>query len=408
MRRMNGPKIEDLLAGETPRIEWKENPEARDILDAICALANDLEDSRQPGFLILGVDKRGRAIGVLDRRGQPLSVAGSEMDELQQRLSNRALSTKLMPHPSIQISAHEIAGKTLVLLCIDPYPVPPVVKVDGVGYVRVGTTTRRATEADLVRLNERRPLSRQPFDLRPVAGARLDSLNKIELEEQYRTAMAEAGEPEAFPSLSQWLVQKNLGQEQDGHFCPNSAALLVYGMSPQDYLPGATIELVRYAGIEVDAPVALRKTITGTIPHQLDAVWAQMDALLVSRPVGDDGIRKTYLEEYPPKALNELARNLVQHRLYEGTNSPSRIEWYDDRVEFSNPGGLFGRASEGEFGSHSDYRNPTITQLLVDTGYVEHLGRGVRLVRAQLQKSGSPPIEVETNGFTRVIVRRRP
>ncbi|HNN51278.1 MAG TPA: ATP-binding protein, partial [Pseudomonadota bacterium] len=157
-----------------------------------------------------------------------------------------------------------------------------------------------------------------------------------------------------------------------------------------------------------DAPVTLRKSISGTLPEQLEQVNAQLDAQLVSRPVGEPGIRAIYREEYPTKALRELARNLVQHRIYEGTHAPSRIEWYDDRVEFVNPGGPFGRASEGEFGSHSDYRNPTITQLLAESGYVEQLGRGVRMVRAQLAKNGNPPLEVEQNGFTQVIVRRRP
>ena len=199
-----------------------------------------------------------------------------------------------------------------------------------------------------------------------------------------------------------------MGRGSDADFCPTAAALLVYGKSPQDHLPGAVIELVRYAGVDVDSPVTLRKTITGTVPQQLEAAKAQLDALCVSRPVRDDGVRTVYREEYPPKALHELVRNLVQHRQYEGTNAPSRIEWYDDRVEFVNPGGPFGRASEGEFGSHSDYRNPTLTQLLVDSGYVEQLGRGVRLVRAQLAKNGNPPLEAETNGFTRVVVRRRP
>lgn len=407
MDPMNALEIESLLAGETARIEWKQNSDASDVLQAVCALANDLEDSRQTGIVVLGIDKRGHLLGITDR-GQQLPLTGQAMDERQQALSSRILSVKLMPHPSIHIGTHEHQGKTLLTISVEPYQVPPVVKVDGVAYVRVGTTTRKATEADLFKLNERRPMNRQPFDLRPVADADAHSLNEIDLKPRYEAAKAETEEAETFPTFTHWLIQKNLGREISGSFRLNPAALLVYGKSPQDYLPGAVIELVRYAGVDVDSPVALRKTISGTIPQQLDAVWAQLDALLISRPAGENGIRSAYQEEYPPRALHELARNLVQHRLYEGTNAPGRIEWYDDRVEFVNPGGRFGRASEGDFGSHSDYRNPTLTQLLVETGYVEHLGRGIRLVRTQLQKSGNPPFEVETNGFTRVIVKGRP
>ena len=71
------------------------------------------------------------------------------------------------------------------------------------------------------------------------------------------------------------------------------------------------------------------------------------------------------------------------------------------------PGGPFGRAAEGDFGTNSDYRNPLLTSRLVAEGYVQQLGRGVRRARTQLEKNGNPPLEVETDGFTRVIVRRR-
>jgi ATP-dependent DNA helicase RecG len=119
------------------------------------------------------------------------------------------------------------------------------------------------------------------------------------------------------------------------------------------------------------------------------------------------GIRAGFVPNYPAEALKELLRNLVQHRSYEGTNAPGRVEWFVDRIEFSNPGGPFGQAAQGEFGSHSDYRNPLVTKRLTDSGHVQQLGRGVQRARIQLEKNGNPPMEVETDGFTRVIVRRR-
>ena len=109
-----------------------------------------------------------------------------------------------------------------------------------------------------------------------------------------------------------------------------------------------------------------------------------------------------------PWRMVTLLRNLVQHRQYEGTHAPGRVEWFDDRIEFSNPGGPFGRASEGTFGEHSDYRNPSITKGLVELGYVQQLGRGISRARFELERNGCPPLEVETDGFIRVLVRARP
>jgi ATP-dependent DNA helicase RecG len=147
--------------------------------------------------------------------------------------------------------------------------------------------------------------------------------------------------------------------------------------------------------------------VTGTLPDQLGALWKHMRGGIVATPVRGDALQEHFVDEYPFEALEELIRNQVQHRAYDATNAPARVEWFDDRIAFSNPGGPFGHASEGEFGSTSDYRNPAITRLLSEGGYVQRLGRGVRRVRVLLDKHGSPPLEVETDGFTRVTVRRR-
>jgi hypothetical protein len=66
-----------------------------------------------------------------------------------------------------------------------------------------------------------------------------------------------------------------LGRTVAGAWRPNPAAQLLYGASPQSWLPGAKIEFVRYKGADPDTPVATRKTVTGTLPDQLDSVWAR-------------------------------------------------------------------------------------------------------------------------------------
>jgi|SRR6185369_15865365 len=398
---MTPDQLRKALAAESDRVEWKQSAQNADpILRAACALANDLGDSREPAFLVIGKADDGTAIGVArDPR---------ESDQEQQKLVNRLTSPKLFPTPSFHVELVEENGTPLLVVVLDPYPVPPVVTLDGICYVRKGTVTAAAKEADLLRLRERRPENRQPFDYRPLAGANLDDLRLTDLREMHRVVRGGDHDPESFPELTAWLTRRDLGRNVQGRWVPNAAAILLFGASPQSFLPGATIELVRYGGDDFDAQVVLRKTITGSLGDQLEALWLQLSAHVVNIPATDAGIRTSYRPEYPLEALRELARNLVQHRLYEGTNAPGRVEWFDDRVVFSNPGGPFGQASEGEFGSHADYRNPTITRWLVELGYVEQLGRGIRLVQRALAQNGNPPLEVETDGFTRVTVRRGP
>lgn len=251
-------------------------------------------------------------------------------------------------------------------------------------------------------------LSHQPFDIRPLAGATLDDLNLPFLREQYAAEKGSDREAGTYPGFEAWLGQRDLARKSMGEWTPTAAGLLLFGVAPQRHIAGATIEFVRYAGRDFEAPVVSRKSILGTLPDQLEALWTQLTANVTESPAGASGIREAFVPDYPLDALKELARNLVQHRLYEGTNAPGRVSWLEDRIVFSNPGSPFGQASEGELGAHSDYRNPTITRGLVELGYVQRLGRGIRLARSHLARNGNPPLEVERDGFTTVIVRWRP
>jgi len=393
--------LDRLLTVETDRVEWKESArDTADIYHAVCALANDLSATGEPGFLVVGVDRQGRVVGG--------AGDGTAVDAAQRELADLLRSTKLLPTPSVDISPAVRDGRSIIVVQVGPYPVPPVVQVNGVAWVRVGSTTRRATEADHARLRERRPEHLLPFDSRPAAGTGAGDLECTGLRGEYEAAKETNGAPETFPSFESWLTQRELGKVVRGTWTPNHAAILVYGQNPQGFVPGAYIEFVRYRGVDVSGALVSRRTITGTLPDQLDSAWSLLSANIGDVPAAPEGIRQGYVPEYPLEALKELARNMVQHRQLDATHAPGRIEWFDDRIEFSNPGHPFGRASEGEFGEHSDYRNPGVTRLLAQLGYVERLGRGIRLVRSLLERNGNPPIEVQTDGFTRVTVTRRP
>nr|VFJ42568.1 MAG: Putative DNA-binding domain-containing protein [Candidatus Kentron sp. DK] len=143
----------DLLKTETDRIEWKQtDKDANDILHAVCALANDLGNSREAGHLVIGVGKD----------GSPIGVAQARLDDVQRGLNDRLSSTKILPTPAFDINIREYDGKWIVVVRVEPYPVPPVVMVNQTAWVRKGSVTTRAREADLLRLGERRPETGNP------------------------------------------------------------------------------------------------------------------------------------------------------------------------------------------------------------------------------------------------------
>jgi ATP-dependent DNA helicase RecG len=212
-----------LTVTETDKIEWKQSLRDGDaIRRAVCALANDLGGSGDEGHVLVGVAPDGSVVGI--------ETARQTIDEAQQALANRLHDITLQPTPSIAVSAVQAdAGRNVLVVNVQPYAVPPVVTFRGTAWVRIGTTTRRATDADLARLGERQPENRRPFD----------DLETRALKDQYEAASIGDDDPDSFPELQHWLFQQELGREVQGAFVPNTTAVLVFGRSPQTYFPGA-------------------------------------------------------------------------------------------------------------------------------------------------------------------------
>jgi ATP-dependent DNA helicase RecG len=100
---------------------------------------------------------------------------------------------------------------------------------------------------------------------------------------------------------------------------------------------------------------------------------------------------------YPLSALQQLTRNAVMHRTYEGTNAPVRVYWFDDRIEITNPGGPYGTVTVENFGRPgiSDYRNPSLAGVLKTMGFVQRWGFGIAEARRALKENGNPELEFQ-------------
>jgi ATP-dependent DNA helicase RecG len=115
--------------------------------------------------------------------------------------------------------------------------------------------------------------------------------------------------------------------------------------------------------------------------------------------------------DYPEEALRQLIRNALMHRAYEGTNAPTRVTWFDDRLEIQNPGGPYGIVTRANFGTPhaADYRNPTLAGWLKMLHYVERFGVGIAIARQRLAENGNPaPVFTPEDSHTLVTVYRSP
>jgi ATP-dependent DNA helicase RecG len=186
--------------------------------------------------------------------------------------------------------------------------------------------------------------------------------------------------------------------------------ILVIGKDPLRFIPGAYVQFLRFEGKKLTDPIRDRKEITGPLPQLLRRIDEILDA---NNSVSTSVISETVeirSPEYPLPALQQLARNAILHRTYEGTNAPVRINWFSDRVEIHSPGGPFGQVTKENFGQPgvTDYRNPHLAEAMRVLGYVQRFGLGIQIARQMLADNGNPPPEfdVEQN-FILALVRRR-
>jgi ATP-dependent DNA helicase RecG len=138
-------------------------------------------------------------------------------------------------------------------------------------------------------------------------------------------------------------------------------------------------------------------------------VLRQVDEILtahISTAADSSEGRELRYPDYPILALQELARNAIIHRNYEGTNAPIKIYWYTDRIEIMSPGGPFGQVKVENFGQPNvvDYRNPAIAEAVRNLGYAQRFGLGIPRAQAELSRNGNPPAKFEVRAESVLVV----
>jgi ATP-dependent DNA helicase RecG len=380
-------------ATESDLVERKRSTNLKEeILEAICAFANDLPDHQKAGVIFVGVNDDG-------------SCAKQTFSEKSIReIANWRNEGKVQPIPSLVIDHRKIDGCSVIVIQVMPSDIPPV-RFDGRIKVGVGSTRTTASLADEIRLNEKRNARAKPFDSRGIAGLSSRDLDISRFETDF---LPSAVAPEILAanarSVEQRLEALRLVDQRDQ---PTPAAILVLGKTPQDIFPGAYVQALKIRGMQLTDPIADQKEITGTITDQI----RELDLLTRTwNTTGADmsGSARKDVPDYPEVAIRQLLRNALMHRNYEMTNSPVRLSWYDDRIEIISPGGPFGIVTPKNFGTENltDYRNPNLADAMKTLGIVERFGYGILAARQSCAANGNPPPEFDARP-THVLARLR-
>jgi len=380
---MDPEQLKSLLGQpESDHLERKSaEPSLDKLRQTICAFANDLPGNRAPGYIILGVDDQGRPTSL------PIT------DELLNRLSNLRSDGAILPVPSTTVRRSAVQGVEVAVIEVQPSDSLPV-RHKGEVWVRVGPTTQRASPQDERVLLERQVAGTRTFDQRPCPEASVeDLLLEVFLQDYLPRAVAAEVLTANRREVAEQLATLRFFDLRRG--VPTNAGVLVFGRDPLAFLPGAFLQFVRYDGTTPAEPVQQAKTVSGNLITQL----LQLDNLIpiqihAGRTPGP-ALQRESLPDYPLAAVREFVLNALMHRVYEGTNSPVRVNWFSDKIEVLSPGGLFGQVTPENYERVSDYRNPTLAEVLKVLGYVERFGTGIARAQAALRANGNPPAEFE-------------
>jgi len=389
--------LEDL---ESDRVERKASLADRErIREAICAFANDLPGHGQPGVIFVGVDDRGNCVG------RPIT------DDLLRSLADMRSDGNLVPFPTMVVEKRRLKGCELAVVMVYPSQDPPV-RCRGRVWVRIGSRRAVASAEEERRLIERRRSRQQPFDLQPVGGATMDDLD---LDLFRRVYLPAAVDPEIVTrndrEIEEQLASLRMVSSCRPPIVPTVLGVLVLGKDPTGFIPAAYVQFVRFDGTELTDAVLDAEKISGPLPELIPKLEAKIESHLRKARDVTSGPRELVMPDYPLVALQQVVRNALLHRNYEGTNAPVRINWFADRIEIHSPGGPYGQVSRENFGQPgvTDYRNPHLAEAMRNLGYVQKFGVGIPLARKALQENGNPPLDfaVEDN-YVMAVIRRRP
>jgi len=287
-------------------------------------------------------------------------------------------------------------------------------------YTRVGSQTREPTPQELSRLFQQRGTFRA--DLRPVSGAMIKDLDRRRLKDYFgRIRRQDAPEDRDEAGWQTLLINTEIMIEEG----VSLSGMLLFGKSPNRFLPQAGIDAVAFPGTEKDYAARERVTLRGPMTPLMDEDGNLLEAGLVEQAlefvrrntpviaVLEGGARRVEKTTYPDDVIREAVVNALIHRDYLLANTDIELAIYEDRLEVVSPGRLpNGITPERMRAGTRASRNQLLKDVMRDYGYLEHMGMGVprKIIRGMREHNGTDPdlIEQDERFIVRLYARSNP
>ncbi len=386
-------KREDLLElienGENSGVEFKRDDiRPEQLAREIVALLN-----LKGGRILLGLDDDG-------------AIRGADRPDLETWVMNVCtdlVHPRVIPYyEEVRIDDRRVAVVTLEVGNAKPYVLRH--KGDEIPFIRIGSTTRKASREDMMRLFQSGGFLH--VETLPVSGTRFKDLDSRRIADYFSRVRKLHPLPETPGAWKELLINMELMTDGGGDEprC-TIAGLVLFGRKPRKHLHQAGIEWVVFTGTEKGYDTLDRATLDGPLVGLWDEMGEQIEDGILEGAMGKlrqhasrEGLSENFLTrritwDYAPEAVREALLNAFAHRDW---TRPTDVEaaLFTDRLEIVSPGALpNGVTVERMKQGLRIPRNPILIQTLKDYGYVEHMGMGVRnkIIAGMRRHNGTEP-----------------
>lgn len=161
---------------------------------------------------------------------------------------------------------------------------------------------------------------------------------------------------------------------------------------------------VKFAKYDKNMNFIVKKIYSGSLVKILEDVLEHSSGYNdVSAIIDGKSFKRIETMSYPGASLREGILNAFCHADY-FIRSNIKIEFYDDKVKITNPGGIFKASLEDILGGIQTYRNPGLVKILNKLGYIENFGTGIpRILEAYSNSIKKPEFKPTENFFVLVL-----
>lgn len=383
------------LAIEPNELDWKSglSPNKERLVEHLSAFSN----YPGGGFLIFGIN---------NANSESIGVGQEQVEKIVGQLSNLGREGV---EPPIVLDHAVVPWETVSLLLVQ-VPEKSIKPVHKRGksiehaWVRSGGTTRAASrqEVGAMMMNSRTP---RWEDLR--ASSRLSASEIVaQIDTAAISKLLERPSPIEPADTLRWLVEEKMVEpDGDAGYLTNFGAIAgARDLRVFDTLQRKRIRVIRYRGLNkvetIDENIGQKGYAIG-----FEGLVGYLKRILPHSEVIREALRAE-VSVYPEIALRELIANALIHQDFTISGVSPMIEIFDDRIEFSNPGGLLpGKTVDRLIGATPQSRNEILAAAFRRFRICEERGTGFQKTVTSVELFGLPPLAfVQAENVFKVIL----